>query len=88
MPKPEMNLEVLKYLDEIVDLCIGNIPADDIGAGDLSTLPEALSKVESDPSHSVIIKCLKYIEKLKLKVVFLEKALLQARLMQEHGITK
>lgn len=85
--KPE--IEVLNYLNEIVDLCVGNTPADEIGVDEFSTLPETLSKIQLDPGNRNAIQAsLKYTEKLKSKVVFLELALKSIKLGQERGIIR
>ena len=84
-----MEIDVLDYLDGIVDFCVGNIPADEIGANDFSTLPEALSKLNNEPGDRNAVKtALDYLEKLKSKVVFLETQLALLQRMQERGIIR
>ncbi len=85
--KPE--IEVLNYLNEIVDLCVGNTPADAIGANEFSTLPEVLAKLQTDPGNRNAVKMgLTYLNKLKSKVVFLELTLQALKLSQERGIIR
>lgn len=89
MANQAMEIDVLDYLDGIVDFCVGNIPADDIGANDFSTLPEALSKLDNSPGDRNAVKtALDYVEKLKSKVVFLETQLIMLQRMQERGIIR
>jgi hypothetical protein len=89
MAKTKETVEVLNYLNEIVDLCVGNIPADDIGVDAFSTLPEAMAKIQIEPSNRNAAKAgLKYIRKLKSKVVFLEETLERIEFQQERGIIR
>ena len=91
MAKKKEGLEIdsLNYLGQIVDFCIGNIPADEIGADDFSTLPEALSKLQTSQGDRNAVKtALTYVEKLKSKVVFLETNLLKLQKLQERGIIR
>jgi hypothetical protein len=89
MANKELKVTVVNQLDEIIDLCVGNIPAEDIGVGQFSTIPEVLSKVESEPSNrDAVYTGLKYIEKLKSKIVFLETELVQLQRLQERGIIR
>ena len=84
-----MEFDPLDLLDEIVDYCVGNIPAQDVGAADYSTLPEALSKIGTTPGDRNASKdALDFVGKLKSKVVFLETQLLQLKRMQERGIIR
>ena len=85
--KPE--IEVLNYLNEIVDLCVGNTPADQVGVDEFSTIPETLAKIQSDPGNRNAVQAgLKYIENLKSKVVFLELTLRNLKFNQERGIIR
>lgn len=85
--KPE--IEVLNYLNDIVDVCVGNVPADKIGVDEFSTLPEVLSRIQTDPGNRNAVQSgLKYIEHLKSKVVFLEITLKSLKLSQERGIIR
>lgn len=85
--KPD--IEVLNYLNEIVDLCVGNTPADVVGVDEFSTLPETLSKIQLDPGNRNAVQAgLKYTENLKSKVVFLEITLKSLKLSQERGIIR
>lgn len=89
MAKMKAEIEVLNYLNEIVDLCVGNTPADEIGVDEFSTLPETLSKIQLDPGNrNAVQKSLVYINKLKSKVVFLEITLKALKLSQERGIIR
>ncbi len=91
MAKKKEGLEIdpLNYLSTIVDFCVGNVPADDIGVDDFSTLPEVLSKLHSDQGdRNAVAAAIKYVEKLKSKVVFLETELLRLQKLQERGIIR
>lgn len=89
MAKIGMEVDPLDYLDKIVDFCVGNIPADEIGANEFSTLPEALSKLENTPGDRNAVKnAIDYMGKLKSKVVFLETQLLLLQRLQERGIIR
>lgn len=89
MAKTKIEIDVLNYLNEIVDLCVGNTPADEIGVDEFSTLPETLSKIQLDPGNrNAVQKSLTYVNKLKSKVVFLEVALKNIQAGQERGIIR
>ena len=89
MAKTKETVEVLNYLNEIVDLCVGNIPADDIGVDAFSTLPESMAKIQIEPGNRNAVQAgLKYIRKLKSKIVFLEETLERIKFQQERGIIR
>jgi len=89
MAKTKETVEVLNYLNEIVDLCVGNIPADDIGVDAFSTLPESMAKIQTEPGNRNAVQAgLKYIRKLKSKIVFLEETLERIKFQQERGIIR
>lgn len=84
-----MEIDPLDYLDGIVDFCVGNIPAGDVGVDEFSTLPEVLSRLDSTPGDRNAVKtAIDYMEKLKSKIVFLETELLKLQRMQERGIIR
>lgn len=87
--KPKLDIDALGILNDIIDLCVGNIPADNIGAGEFSTIPEVLAKLQEEPGNRNAVKAgLEYIDTLKSKVVFLEASLNQLKLLQERGIMR
>ncbi len=89
MAQMGMEIDPLDYLDKIIDYCIGNIPADEVGANDFSTLPEALSKLDNAPGdRNAVQAAVQYVGKLKSKVVFLETQLLILQRLQERGIIR
>lgn len=89
MANQGLEIDVLDYLDGIVDFCVGNLPADEVGANDFSTLPEALSKLDNAPGDRNAVKtALDYVGMLKSKVVFLETQLAMLQRMQERGIIR
>lgn len=84
-----MEIDPLDQLDKIVDYCVGNIPADDIGADEFSTLPESLSRLEHTPGdRNAVQAAIEYTGKLKSKIVFLEDELLRLQQLQKHGIIR
>ncbi|KKN85508.1 hypothetical protein LCGC14_0278310 [marine sediment metagenome] len=89
MANKGLEVDPLDYLEKIVDYCVGNVPADEIGANEFSTLPEALSKLDTTPGDRNAVQiAIQYMEKLKSKVVFLETQLLRLRRLQERGIIR
>jgi hypothetical protein len=89
MAKAGMEIDPLDYLDKIVDFCVGNTPADEVGANEFSTFPEALSKLDGTPGdRNAVQAALKYAGMLKSKVVFLETQLLMLQRLQERGIIR
>ena len=87
--KEGMEIDALDYLNQIVDFCVGNVPADEIGVNDFSTLPEALSKLQnSQGDRNAVATAIKYTERLRGKVVFLETNLLRLQKLQERGIIR
>ena len=84
-----LEIDPLEYVDKIVDFCVGNTPADEIGANEFSTFPEALSKLDNTPGDRNAVQfAIKYTGILKSKVVFLETQLLRLQRMQERGIIR
>ena len=89
MANTGMEIDPLEYVDKIVDFCVGNTPAGEIGANEFSTFPEALSKLDTTPGDRNALQfAIKYTGILKSKVVFLETQLLRLRRMQERGIIR
>jgi len=89
MAQTGMEIDPLDYLDKIVDYCAGNIPADEVGANEFSTFPEALSKLDNTPGdRNAVQAAVQYVGKLKSKVVFLETQLLMLQRLQKRGIIR
>lgn len=83
-----MEIDALDYLNQIVDFCVGNIPID-AGVNDFATLPEALSKLQtSQGDRNAVATAIKYVQKLRGKVVYLETNLLLLQRLQERGIIR
>ena len=89
MAKTGMEFDPLECLDKIVDFCVGNTPADEIGANEFSTFPEALSKLDNTPGdRNAVQAAIKYTGMLESKVVFLKTQLLMLQRLQERGIIR
>ena len=89
MANTGLEIDPLECVDKIVDFCVGNTPADEIGANEFSTFPEALSKLDTTPGDRNAVQfAIKYTGMLKSKVVFLETQLLRLQRMQERGIIR
>ena len=87
--KEGLDIDVLEFLNQIVDFAVGNVPGEETGVDDFSTLPEVLSKLQtSQGDRNAVVTALKYVDKLKSKVVFLEVNLLRLQKLQERGIIR
>lgn len=84
-----MEIDPLDHLDKIVDFCVGNVPADEVGADEFSTLPESLARLDDVPSdRNAVAAAIEYVGKLKSKIVLLESELKRVKVLQERGIIR
>jgi len=84
-----LEFELLPYLERIADICIGNSTADNVGAGELSTLPEALSLIQYNQKSSEYVKHgIRKVKLLEDMVVRLKNQLEMLAKKQELGQVK
>lgn len=85
--KTFLDIELLPYLEEIADICIGNESPESVGAGELSTLPEILSLIQYNQANKEYLK--HGIRKVKIiedKLIFMREQLELLQRKQEYGL--
>ena len=80
----KLDIELLPALEEIADICIGNIPPEDVSSGEFSTLPEILSLVQfNQDSKEYLGHGLRKVRVLEQKVRYLCSQLEMLKTKQE-----
>jgi len=84
-----LEFELLPYLEQIADVCIGNTSPDNVGAGELSTLPETLALIQYNQKNKEYAKHgIRKVQILEDMVVRLRNQLEMLSKKQELGQVK
>lgn len=72
----QTKLYLLRDLNEVVNLCIGNQDPVDVAVGEIDTLPELLAYVENNPRNiKRVQEAIEQLDKVKLKISSMQESL-------------
>lgn len=80
----KLDIELLPYLEDLANICIGNKSPEDVGAGEYTTLPEIFALVQyNQSSKEYTAHAIRKIRAFEDKVVHLRKKLEMLKRNQE-----
>lgn len=84
-----LDIDLLTRLEEISNICIGNESPDEVGAGELSTLPEIFSLIQYNQGNKeYLMQGLRKTKLLEEKIKYIREKLEVLDKKQKYGLVK